>query len=406
MSTPGRATTFQLCALNERGHVLHWQVEASSEAHARSIAERDGRTVLRCEAVRRSDGLRFLRPDRGDRTIDVVDFSQDLATMLEAGVTVKEGIDILARRANSSAARQVLERVNHLVSEGLRLSAALQEVQVFPALLIATVTASEQTGDVATALSRYAKHQQGLRMLKDRVVSACVYPLLLLVVGLLVVLMLLGVVVPRFAQVLDVQDRELPALSKMLMAWGNFAATNPSAVLLLLAAIIGGFVWVGLQLADPARRRKWLEALPGAGKVVRDFQNLQMYRTTAILTSRGIPVQNALNYSADYLGPTGLLRLQASLAAMREGQSLSAALSNSGLADDIARSMLAVAERSGALPEMLDRIADFYERSVQRKIDILSRLIEPVLMIVFGVLIGGIVLLMYLPIFDVASSVG
>jgi general secretion pathway protein F len=111
-------------------------------------------------------------------------------------------------------------------------------------------------------------------------------------------------------------------------------------------------------------------------------------------------------YSMELLSPSDRDRLQSVLVQMREGATISGALSASGLSDVVASSMLNVAERSGALPEMLDRIADFYERSLQRNIDITSRLIEPLLMIVFGVLIGGIVVLMYLPIFDLASSIG
>lgn len=130
-----------------------------------------------------------------------------------------------------------------------------------------------------------------------------------------------------------------------------------------------------------------------------------MYRTTAILTSRGITIHKALLYSMELLSPSDQPRLRAALDAMREGVDISSALSNSGLSDIVATSMLNVAERTGSLPEMLDRIADFYERSLQRNIDIVSRLIEPVMMIIFGILIGGIVILMYLPIFDLAASI-
>lgn len=152
-------------------------------------------------------------------------------------------------------------------------------------------------------------------------------------------------------------------------------------------------------------RKKMLEKIPGVSKVVREFQHLQMYRTTAILTSRGIAIHKALLHSMELLSPTDRLRLRTALDQMREGVAISSALSNSGLSDVVATSMLNVAERTGALSEMLDRIADFYERTLQRNIDIVSRLIEPMLMIIFGILIGGIVILMYLPIFDLASSI-
>ncbi|MBA2673402.1 type II secretion system F family protein [Ramlibacter sp.] len=268
-----------------------------------------------------------------------------------------------------------------------------------------TVAASEQTGDLSTGLSRYARHQQSLRAVRDRVVGACVYPLLLLAVGSVVVMLLLGVVVPRFSRLIDGSGRELPLLSKWLMAWGQFADAHPAAPLLMLGAFATLAMLLVSQWRSPDARRKWLARIPGVAGVVREFQHLQMYRTTAILTSRGIPIHRALVFSMDLLGPADRERLQAGLLRMQQGVAISAALSGCGLSDVIATSMLGVAERSGALAEMLDRIADFYERSLQRNIDIVSRLIEPLLMIVFGFVIGGIVVLMYLPIFDLASSV-
>jgi general secretion pathway protein F len=337
--------------------------------------------------------------------VDTVAFSQDLATLMEAGVTVKEAVDALARKETSAARRQVLSRLNDAMSEGLSFSAALEQSRAFPALLVATVAASEQTGDLATGLSRYARHQQSLRTVRDRVIGACIYPLLLLAVGSVVVLMLLGVVVPRFSRLIDSNDRELPALSKLLMAWGQFADANPAVPMALLAGFAAAVILAVMQWRNADSRRRWLARIPGVAKVVREFQHLQMYRTTAILTSRGITIHKALVFSLDLLGPADRERLRAGLVQMHEGVTISAALSGCGLSDVVATSMLNVAERSGALPEMLDRIADFYERSLQRNIDIVTRLIEPLLMIVFGIVIGGIVVLMYLPIFDLASSI-
>lgn len=189
------------------------------------------------------------------------------------------------------------------------------------------------------------------------------------------------------------------------MAWGGFAVAHPIAPLLLCGAFLGTFACILLASRNSARRRSILERLPIVRRAAVEFQHLQMYRTAAILTSRGVPIHRALESTLDYLGSQGQQRLRAGLAQIKAGIQISAALSQCGLVDDVAASMLAVAERSGDMPDMLERIADFYERSLQRNVEIASRLIEPVLMIVFGVLIGGIVLLMYLPIFDLASSI-
>ena len=399
---------FNTVALDAQGRVRSVQVEAANKDQARAIIAAQGHTVIECARVGLQGGglsLARLWPRQRSNALDTVAFSQDLATLMEAGVTVRDGVDALARREASPARRQVLERVNVMISQGQSFSAALEHSRAFPDLLVATVAASEQTGDVATGLARYARHQQSLRQVRDRFVAAGIYPMLLVGVGSLVMLVLLGIVVPRFARIIDAQGRELPFLSKLLMAWGGFVDAHPIVPVAMFAAFVG-FLWYGLsQWKNPDVRKRWLAKIPGVARLVREFQHLQMYRTTAILTSRGITVHRALLYSLDLLSPPDRVRLQQSLARMREGATISDALSGCGLSDVVATSMLAVAESSGALPEMLDRIADFYERSLQRNIEIVSRLIEPILMIVFGIVIGGIVILMYLPIFDLAASV-
>ncbi|MDB5870677.1 MAG: gspF [Ramlibacter sp.] len=400
-------SAFNTVVLDDRGGLSALRVEAATADQARQIAGRNGQTVLECTQIendaRRGAG-RVFRFSRNKARPDTVSFSQDLATLLEAGVTVKDATEALARKENFAARRQIFNELGDSMNSGLGLSAALERTKAFPPLLVATVAASEQTGDLATGLSRYASHQQSLRTVRDKVIGACVYPLLLLLVGSVVVLMLLGVVVPRFSRLIESQGRELPVMSRLLMAWGQFVDANPAVPLIMLGAFVVAVVTLLIKWNDADARRKWLQRIPGVAGVVREFQHLQMYRTTAILTSRGITIHKALLFTADLLSPTDRERLQSGLTRMREGEMVSNALSQVGLSDVVATSMLAVAERSGTLPEMLDRIADFYERSLQRNIDITSRLIEPLLMIVFGLLIGGIVVLMYLPIFDLASS--
>lgn len=402
-------THFHVQVIDAQGRLAVRQVDAATEGQARQQAALGGETVLRCsvagQAVHAQWVQRFANYFKASADIDTVVFSQDMATLLEAGVTVKEAIAALTQKETSAPKLQVLRGVSTAISHGLSFSGALAQAKAFPELLIATVAASEETGDLATGLARYAKHQQSLRTVRDRVVGACVYPLLLLVVGSLVVALLLGVVVPRFATLINSTGKELPFLSKVLMGWGHLVDAQPLIPVLLLGAIVASMAFAFVQFKNPTLRKKWLARIPGVAKVVREFQHLHMYRTTAILTARGITIHRALVYSKEFLSPSDQERLATALADMTQGVSVSNALGNSGLSDIVAISMLNVAERTGAMPEMLDRIADFYERSLQRNIDLVSRLIEPILMIIFGVVIGGIVILMYLPIFDLASSI-
>lgn len=410
MSSSQVLNSYHVVAIDMQGRLQSSHVEAMSVEEAHAIANGKGQTVLECSlaASSHASGARLwelLARSKPAATMDNVAFSQDLATLMDAGVTVKEAIHALSLKELSPSRRQILAQLDQAVSEGLSFSAAMQRTGAFPDLLLATVAASEQTGDLATGLQRYVRHQQSLRTVRDRVIGASVYPLLLLVVGSLVIAMLLGVVVPRFAILIDVNGRQLPFLSQLLMSWGRFVGEHASVAVTFFALLSLGIALPLIKLRDPSTRKRWLEKIPGFSRLAREFQHLQMYRTTAILTSRGITIHKALLYSMELLSPSDQPRLRAALEAMREGVDISSALSNSGLSDIVATSMLNVAERTGSLPEMLDRIADFYERSLQRNIDIVSRLIEPVMMIIFGILIGGIVILMYLPIFDLAASI-
>jgi len=395
---------YKLFVLDAKGSVADWHVDALSEDDARQQAASKGFEVLGCSGAG-SESSRSLLPRRPSRGLDTISFAQDLATLLGAGITIKDSVATLARRSGDSYQAEVLRSLQTSISHGLRLSQAMEASGAFSPLIIATVAASEQTGDVSVGLARFARHQQNLRSLRDKVLGACAYPAVLLVFGSVVLMVLLGVVVPRFAQVLDVSSRQLPALSKLLMQWGHFATEHTVATPILSIGYIGALAGLLAVLASQRHRHWLLERIPGVKKVSGEFQLLQAYRAAAILTARGIPIHRALEYAHDYLGPRHRSQLHQGLAAIREGMPMSVALSSSGFSDEMVASMLGVAERTGALPEMLDRIADLYERSLQRNVDVASRLIEPVLMIVFGSLIGGIVLLMYLPIFDLASSV-
>lgn len=400
---------FTAVVIDHRGQVVRQSIEAANAEEARQVAAARGMKVLEFTSAAESHCpqslLRHFRLARRSE-IDTVTFAQDLATLMEAGLMVKESVAALARKEASAGRKQILTRLNDSMAEGLRFSAALERPGVFPPLLIATVAASEETGDLPSGLARYARHQQSLRAVRDRVIGACVYPLLLLGVGTVVVFVLLGVVVPRFSRLIEGNGRELPALSQGLMNWGRFVDAHPAAPAILLAVFLLLAGWTLLQWKTANTRRAWLARMPGVAKVVREFQHLQMYRTAAILTSRGIPIHKALVLTSDLLNPADQVRLAQGVLRMQQGDSISKALADCGVSDVVAESMLAVAERSGALPEMLDRIADYYERSLQRNIDLTTRLVEPILMIVFGAVIGGIVVLMYLPIFDLASSVG
>jgi general secretion pathway protein F len=387
------------------GAVQTLDVRAEGDAEARSIAATDGFSVLTCSPARlRSAGTQ--RAATASRHgLDIANFSFELASLLSAGLSVLEGLRTLAAKEPAPSRRAIVAELIQKVSQGLPLSSALGlHPGRFPALLIATVSASEQTGDLGVSLRRYAEHQQSIRALRDKVTGAAIYPMLLLAVGMLVVFFLLGVVVPKFAVLIESTRKELPWTSQLLMSWGRFVAGNAWAIAAATAAALTLMVFGGRRTMRAGARSRWIDALPFIGPTVRKFRHAQLYRTTGMLVRGGISAPKALHLAGNLLGEADHERLVAALKLIDEGRGISAALQSAQLADPVASSMLSVAERTGALPEILERIALFHEAALQRSVELTSRLFEPALMIVIGLVIGAIVVLMYLPIFDLASS--
>ena len=405
------ATSFNLVARTAQGTLTSLRITAADAATATELLRERGMHVLRCDARsgdERSGGPQSPQrpsPRRGlAKKLDISLFAQELASLVTAGLSLLEALNTLADKEAGGPRRALLQAVVHSISEGLALSIALERAGEFPPLLIATVTASEQTGDIATALLRYSEHQQGLQTLRDKVIGAAIYPMLLLGVGTVVVFFLLGVVVPKFAVLIASSRTELPWSSRLLMSWGQFASGHAQYLLGFAAVVIAVVVMAWRAAASAGFKSGWIERLPFVGSLARQFRHAQLYRSTGMLLRGGIAAPRALQLSASLLGVEDQRRLHRAIALVQEGKDISSALKGAQLADTIASSMLAVAQRTGSLSEVLERIAMFYEARLRRSIDVGSRLFEPILMIFIGLVIGAIVVLMYLPIFDLASS--
>lgn len=396
---------FELVVRTADGYLQTLRLRAADAAAACAGASRDGQQVLDCKPCRTGPLAARGTREAGRHGLDLVNFTYEMAALMAAGLFVIDALRTLAAKESASAGRAALLDVVQGISEGLTLSAALQRHPGrYPALLIATISASEQTGELSTALRRYAEQQQSIKSLRDKVVGAAVYPALLLAMGALVVLLLVTVVVPKFAVLIESAHHQLPWSSRLLMAWGSFAAAHPTGIGGASLALLLLVLLAARKLLANGARSAWLDALPFIGPTIRKFRHAQLYRATGMLVRGGIAVPRALQLGASLLGDADRARLQRAIARIHEGLNLSAALQEVRLADPVAASMLAVAERTGALADILERIALFHEARLQRSVDLTSRLFEPVLMIVIGLVVGAIVVLMYLPIFDLASS--
>jgi general secretion pathway protein F len=348
------------------------------------------------------------QPANGAVSVDDEQFAQDLSLMLRSGLSLMESLKTLRERAPQGAAR-MLDALNQRLQQGESLSQAMQGTGAFRVPLLACVRSSELTGDLPDSLHRYSVNAARLRAMRSKAVSALVYPLLLVSVASLVVLFLLIYVVPRFAMVLESSSHDLPAASRMLIAVGKALHQVPTAAWVLLGGLVA---WGLVQVVQAARTRR-LEAmltelasrLPGLRDLVRAFGQSQLTRSGAMLVRSGVPVLKALPMCRDLLVRADRQALDRALAAASAGAPLAGALHDFGLIDSLGLRVLRVAEQSGQLESALDRLADVYDHQLERTLERVSRLLEPLLMMFIGLVVGGIVVLMYLPIFQLAASI-
>jgi general secretion pathway protein F len=379
-------------------------VDASDRAEAGRRACAGGATLI---GVRRRWLGSLLAPREQRRAVfPVLLFSQELLALLEAGLSLGEALQALLEKERQPAARQTLTALLESISEGQRFATALERAPaVFPPLYVATVRASEQTGGLPEALARYVKYQTQVDAVRSHVISASIYPLLLAGVGALVLLFLLLYVVPRFSRVYLDMGVQLPLMSRLLMQWGDIVDRHGVA---LLAATVA-FGWAGWQVTRLPAARRWLQRrlarLPGIGMRLRVGQLTRFYRCLGMLLRGGTPLLPALQTAAGLLDASLRRRLTLASTNVREGEALSIALDRHGLATPVASRMLRVAERTGRMGEMMERLAAFHEEETARWIARFTKVFEPVLMAFIGLLVGAIVLLMYFPIFELAGSI-
>ncbi len=391
---------FRIKALNATSSVISCVVDAVDEADARRQLALKDLKVISLEPVRRLRRL-FKSPH-----LQLAVFSQQLVSLLEAGLSLVEALEALAEKESNSSTKHILDRILARLYEGQTLAAAIAEhPATFPDLYIASVRASEKTGALREALTRYIAYQEQADGLRKTLVNACIYPAVLLVAGLLVTLFLMGYVVPRFSSIYEDVGTDLPLASRLLLEWGQLIDAHAALVALAVLAAIAGAIY---GLGRPAVRvamGEWLARIPSVGRQLHVYQLARLYRTVGMLVRGGMPAVPALRMSGGVVFTGARAAYAAATQAVVEGQSLAEAMERNGLTTPVAARMLRVGERSGNMGEMMERIADFCDEELARWVAVMTRLIEPVLMIMIGLIIGVIVVLMYFPIFQLAGSI-
>src|SRR5512139_89148 len=372
----------------------------AGDAAGQMVAQ--GYTVI---AVRAKSAWPTL-PWQRKRHFPLVLFSQELLALLQAGLALVEALETLTEKEQRPEVKQTLTQIIASLYEGHAFSHALQHSPAnFPALYVATVRASERTGDLPEALSRYIAYQSQMDAVKRQVVSASIYPLLLFVVGGLVMLFLMVYVVPRFSQIYADIGTDLPLMSRLLMRWGMLLESHGAAILTGTLLLLGGALYAASRPASRQWLLRKLWQLPGIGSQLHLYQLARFYRSLGMLLRGGMPVLPSLDLVSDLLESGLRAQLVQAAARIREGHPMSEAMERYGLTTAVALRMLRVGERTGRMGEMMERIAAFHEEETARWVERFTKLFEPLLMAVIGVVIGLIVVLMYFPIFELAGSI-
>ncbi|MFZ4538054.1 type II secretion system F family protein [Propionivibrio sp.] len=377
-------------------------LDAACADDAADQARQQGYSILKIKVTRTLANM----ASSDARSFPLGLFSQELLMLLEAGLSIVDSIETLKEKESNAQRQHLLAQLVACLYEGQSLSQALQHFPaVFPPLYIATVRASEKTGDLPEALGRYVAYQSQLDVVRKKVISAAIYPMLLVTVGSLVILFLLSYVVPRFSRLFEDLGGNVPFSSRLLINWGNLVHDHGWALFIGIVGVLAGTIFWLMQ----AGTRRWifdrLTALPAIGERMRMYQLARFYRTVGMLLRGGMSIMPSLQMTADLLQGPLRDRLSASANQIREGMQISSAMESFGLTTPVSLRMLRVGERTGRMGEMMERIATYYDSEIARWVDWFVRLFEPLLMAFIGIVIGAIVVMMYFPIFELAGSI-
>jgi general secretion pathway protein F len=378
-------------------------LEAATIPAARTQAEAQGFSVIAARSVGISFGFPGLRRLNA-KPLDVPVFIEQLRDLLGAGLSVIEALDAL-RRGAKGAADGTIVQLERSLQEGKRLSDALQAEPIFPELLVALVRASELTSDLPQSLTRFLEHEQRVTEVRHRLVSTSIYPLLLVGVGTLVMLFLLFYVMPRFARVFEGMSGNLPWSARAMVSWAQMlhAASGwwlTGGLLLILALIVPV-----LSASGRARLLERILRLTPLQQPLHTYFLARWYRATGMLVQGGIPFPQALSL-ANSLLPAHLRKAgNAVEQGVRGGLTPSLAHARAGMATPVAEQLLLAGERTGDLGAVLTRVAHFHEVEVSRTLERTMRALEPTVMVIIGLGVGLVVVLMYMPIFELASAI-
>ena len=394
--------TYLWAGKNKAGKVVRGEMRATSEAVVNATLRRQGVQITKVSKQSFRSGGKVTEKD-------IALFTRQLATMMKSGVPLLQTFDIVGRGHDNPAVGKLLLDIKSDVETGSSLSQAFRKYPLyFDQLYCNLIAAGEQAGILETLLDRLATYKEKMIAIKSKIKSAMFYPVSIIIVAFVITTVIMIFVIPAFKEVFKSFGADLPAPTMIVIAMSDFFIDYWWAIFGGLGGSIYAFfyTWKRSEAMQIAFDRLFLR-LPVFGNIIRKSVIARWTRTLATMFSAGVPLVESLDSvggaAGNHVYKVGTRQIQGEVST---GTSLTTAMQNSELFPNMVNQMVAIGEESGALDSMLGKVADFFEAEVDDAVEALSSLMEPMIMVILGVLIGGMVIAMYLPIFKLGSVVG
>ena len=404
MATP-KASTFVYKGTDRKGKKVQGEVSGSTVAIAKAQLVKQG---VRPKIVRRKPKPMF-GGNKKIKPMEIAIFTRQMATMMRAGVPLVQSFDIVSDGVDNPSLRELIQQIRSDVAAGGGFAPALRKhPRYFDDLFCSLVDAGEQSGSLEALLDRIAIYKEKTEILKSKIKKALTYPIAVIVIALIVTAILLIKVVPQFAETFAGFGAELPAFTLFVLAISEFVQ---KAWLVILVGIVGGIFLIKELHHRSTKFRNLMDRtslkIPLVGKVLYNSICARFARTLSTTFAAGVPLIESLESVA---GATGNIMYERAVLDIRDnvstGIQLNQAMRSTGLFPSMMLQMTAIGEESGSLDAMLDKVASYHEDEVDNMVDNLTTLLEPLIMSVLGVLVGGLLIAMYLPIFQLGAVVG
>ena len=389
---------------DKQGKKVKGEMESASVAYVNATLRRQGISPVKVQKRRAA----LFKTKKKIKTKDVAVFTRQLATMLVAGIPIAQAFDIVGKGHENPSMQELIMGIKNDIEAGTNLTAALGKHPLyFDALYCNLVAAGEQAGILDSILDKVATYKEKIEAIKGKIKAALFYPAAVVVVAFIITAVLLVFVIPQFESLFQGFGADLPALTKMVV---ELSRAFQSYWYLIIGSIVGAVAFLTYSYKRSVKMQHGMDRTllktPVIGPIVKKATIARFARTLSTMFAAGVPLVEALDSVAGASGNRvyyeGTMAIKADVST---GMQLQAAMNSTGLFPNMVVQMVAIGEESGELDAMLGKVADFYEREVDDAVAALSSLLEPIIMAFLGIVIGGLVIAMYLPIFKMAATV-